>query len=486
MKLFNRKQTVSIFRHYFLMLTGIVLICLTVASFSLMFLVSSYWSSDLDEILLNNTKTIANYILQGEKNQNINITQIQSAMKEIADSSETDSYVLDKNGKIIICSDLVANETDKNTCSKHSTKGFSQDTLNLIKQSEHGYLHKGAIDIDKPDVNYFLAATVVDDGNNHYYVINVQQYSIGYMPYITQYVKMILMSICIAIVLAFFASWAATYRIVRPLKKMAEATKHYANGDFNYQIKDTGKFAEFHELADAFNIMAKKLEENEVSRRNFVANVSHELKTPMTTISGFVDGILDGTIPQEDSKKYLKIVSEVVQHLSELVISMLNMSRIEAGKLKLEYSEFSYTQTLIHTIIGFEKAITDKGIDVVGLDKLDEITIRADEALTRQILYNLIDNAVKFSSTDSVLKIELYEEKNKAVFMISNSGSTISPEDLSNIFERFYKIDKSRGLDASSFGLGLYIVKSIVEMHAGTIKAISKDNHTKFIVKLPL
>ena len=175
----------------------------------------------------------------------------------------------------------------------------------------------------------------------------------------------------------------------------------------------------------------------------------------------------------------------MVKHLSELVVSMLNMSKIEAGKVELEYSQFSLTQSIIQIIVGFEKTITDKNIDVVGLDKLEELKIRADEALLRQVFYNLIENAVKFTNSYGTIKLELYEEKHTAKFIISNTGSTIPPDEINSIFDRFYKIDKSRGLDSSSFGLGLYIVRSIIELHGGKIKATSRDDYTKFTVILP-
>lgn len=458
--------------------------CLTVASFFLMFLVSTAWTSDLQEQHKQNSIHVVNAIHRDHLFEEDNRLLLSEMLNKIAESSDSSIFILDASGSILLCSDL--QKEGEYVCPAHKGLSFSDNTLAEIRNEQEFYRNKGPIDIDSEDIDYFLTASHTEYKGNLFYIILVQQYNKGYQSYITNYIKMVLLAVCVAVVLAFFSSWVATYHIVRPLKKMAEATKHYANGDYSYRIRDMGKFTEFYDLADAFNKMAKQMEVNEESRKNFVANVSHELKTPMTTISGFVDGILDGTIPPEEEAHYLQIVSDVVKHLSGLVVSMLNVSKIEAGKVELNYVELSFDQKIIHTIIGFERIISDKNIDVLGLDKLEEITIRADEALLRQIIYNLIDNAVKFTNDGGALKIELYEEKNRAVFVIDNTGSTIDPDDIANIFDRFYKIDKSRGLDSSSFGLGLSIVRSIVEMHGGTIKATSKENHTRFVIRLPM
>ncbi len=491
MKLIRSKRVVGIFQHYFLILTCLVLCCLLISSLTMMVFVSSSWSADLHQTLLESC-----YLIR-DKIDTSDITEKNDAEYSLLQTLETlhgttnaEYYVLDSNGKIIFCREMNAiaqsDISSENTCDLHSELFFSSETLTLIDESETDYLYKGSIDID-PNHDYIMTGLRVKYNNGKtYYIIATQLLRLGYQPYILSYLKMTVAASLIAVIMAFFSSLAVTYRIVRPLRKMVEATKHYAVGEFSYRIKNVGKYEEFTELATAFNRMAHSLEENEKTRKNFVANVSHELKTPMTTIGGFIDGILDGTIPPEETEHYLKIVSDVVKHLSGLVISMLNMSKIEAGKVELEYSYFMLDQLVIQQIVGFEKTITGKNIDVLGLDKLDAVQIRADEALIRQVVYNLIDNAVKFTNTGGLIKIELSNEKKSTKLVISNTGSTIPEEDLNSIFERFYKVDKSRGLDASSFGLGLYIVHSIIEMHGGTIIANSKDDTTKFIIHLPI
>ncbi|MBE6811958.1 MAG: HAMP domain-containing histidine kinase [Ruminococcaceae bacterium] len=489
MKLIKNKRPVSIFEHYFIILTCLVLFCLLISSLSLMLFVATTWSDDLQKKLTDGCTFLVNEIRANDEKNLFATGDLNKLMANLQHTSNADFLLCDENGKIVMCTD-VQNETGETisqvVCEKHQNTLFSKATLLATDLQPLGFLQKGPIDIDATQ-DYILIGFSADSKDGaKFYLFAVQLLSVGYQPYITQYLKMTVGASCVAVIMAFFCSLAVTYRIVRPLRKMAEATKHYAAGDFSYRIRNVAHYEEFNELSAAFNLMAKNLEENEKSSKNFVANVSHELKTPMTTIGGFIDGILDGTIPPEETEHYLNIVSEVVKHLSGLVVSMLNMSKIEAGKVELEFSEFSLDQLLIQVFIGFEKNITDKNIDIIGIEKLDSVRIRADEALIRQVVYNLIDNAVKFTRNNGSIKIDLSAEKHDVKLTIANTGSTIPKDELNSIFDRFYKVDKSRGLDASSFGIGLHIVRSIVEMHSGTIHAVSKEEHTKFVVHLPL
>ncbi|MBQ3519553.1 MAG: HAMP domain-containing histidine kinase [Clostridia bacterium] len=489
MKLIKNKRTVSIFEHYFMILTCLVLFCLLISSLSLMFFVATTWSDDLQKKLTDSCTFLVNEIRVNDENVIYANNDLNNLLANLQNTSNADFLLCDKDGKIIMCADTCDEQGVQNqkiVCKKHANTSFSRETLLAVDSQPLGYLQKGPIDIDESQDYIQIGFSALSKDGQQFYLFAVQLLSVGYQPYITQYMKMTIGASCVAVIMAFFCSLAVTYRIVRPLRKMAEATKHYAAGDFSYRIRNVAHYEEFNELSAAFNLMAKNLEENEKSRKNFVANVSHELKTPMTTIGGFIDGILDGTIPPSEINHYLNIVSEVVKHLSGLVVSMLNMSKIEAGKVELNFSEFSFDQLLIQVFIGFEKNITDKNINIVGIEKLDSVMIRADEALIRQVVYNLIDNAVKFTRNDGTIKIDLSEEKHHVKLTIANTGSTIPKDELNSIFDRFYKVDKSRGLDASSFGIGLHIVRSIVELHGGTIQATSKEEHTKFVVLLPL
>lgn len=237
---------------------------------------------------------------------------------------------------------------------------------------------------------------------------------------------------------------------------------------------------------EAFNRMAASLSLQESSRRSFVANVSHELKTPMTTIGGFIDGILDGTIEPERQNHYLRIVSDETKRLSRLVTSMLNMSKIEAGELQLQPKRFDLCREIFDTMLNFEQIIDRKHIEVVGLDTLRPTYIFADRDMLHQVIYNLVDNAVKFTENGTI-GVAVEQTQENTTVSIRNTGTTgISSEELSRVFERFYKVDKSRSYDTKGAGLGLYICKTIIEMHGGTISAQSDGSeYVEFSFTLP-
>ena len=270
---------------------------------------------------------------------------------------------------------------------------------------------------------------------------------------------------------------------------MSEATKQYSKGDFSYRIQRNRRntVREFDELSAAINSMADSLEKLENSRSEFVANVSHELKTPMTTIGGFIDGILDGTIDEKNRNHYLGIVSDEVKRLSRLVVSMLNMSKIEAGELRIKPEKFNLTGQIIGIFMSFEQKIDDKKINIRGLDSLSNIYIEADSDMISQVFYNLIDNAVKFTPENGDISAFMTTDDEYVTVTVRNTGKGIAPDDLEHVFERFYKGDKSRSLDAKSAGLGLFIVRNIVNLHGGEITADSVyGKYTQFTVKLKI
>ncbi len=261
-------------------------------------------------------------------------------------------------------------------------------------------------------------------------------------------------------------------RITAPLKKISKAAKEFAKGNFKVRVPVKG-YDEISQLAESFNNMAEELENHEKTRSSFIANVSHDLRTPMTSISGFIDGMLEGAIPPEKYNHYLKIVATEVKRLSRLVSSLLEISRFEAGEKKLTITEFDICEMARQIVLSFEKKIDEKHLDVDFECDEFNISVKADKDSIHQILYNICDNAVKFSKDKGKYKISI-NQKGKQVFVsVYNEGQGISPEDLPFIFDRFYKSDKSRGLDKTGVGLGLYISKTIIEAHGQEIWAKS-------------
>jgi len=276
----------------------------------------------------------------------------------------------------------------------------------------------------------------------------------------------------VALVFATIFIYVYSKKMFTPLREMSRITKLYARGDFSQRIEVPGN-NELSDLALKLNEMAVSLATIDQSRSAFIANVSHELKTPMTSISGFIDGILDGTIPRDEEKKYLEIVSLEVKRLSDLVQTMLTLSKIEAGEAELKPSSTELKNLLFTVLLKFEKPIEDANINVVGFEEMKECVVVADEKMLYQVIYNLYDNAVKFTNIGGIINVELFSDDDKVTVTIANTGEGIKVEEILHIFERFYKIDKSRSEDVKGAGLGLNLVKNIVELHGGEVSATS-------------
>lgn len=273
-------------------------------------------------------------------------------------------------------------------------------------------------------------------------------------------------------------------RISNPIREMTMAAKRFGEGDFSEKvvIKENNELGF---LANTLNEMASSLEAIEENRKSFISNVSHELRTPMTTIGGFVDGILDGTIPENMHKQYLRTVSEEINRLARLVRSMLNISKYEAGELSLQTEDFDITELTVKTVLLFEKRIEAKNIDIRGLDT-DRFFVNADKDLIQQVIYNLTENAVKFVNDGGYISYDFRSEDKSVFVTIRNSGEGLKKNEINKVFDRFYKTDESRGKDKTGVGLGLSIVRSIVKLHEGSILVRSKQGeYTEFEFSVP-
>lgn len=391
---------------------------------------------------------------------------VQKGVSAIAQNS-TDRGILVVNHSGIVLL------TDEGIAEGFVKKAFPESELKKSEDTDY-YLNKSSFDgvFDKQQLT--CIREIVFDGECVGFVatisINNQSDEL-----VSSTVKMILMTsmwvMCAAIIVSYFIS----EKTVAPLRHMSKAAKAFANGQLDVRVPVMGN-DEISELAIAFNNMASSMATLENTRRSFLANVSHDLRTPMTTISGFIDAIIDGVIPPEKHEYYLKIIASEVRRLSRLVSSLLDISRIQAGERRFNMESFDICEMAREILISCEQRIEDKQLDVSFECDEDNIRVIADRDAIYQILYNICDNGIKFSKQGGKYRISIKDRDKKIYVSVFNEGVGIPSEDLPHIFDRFYKSDKSRGLDKSGVGLGMYIAKTIIDAHKESITVNSKHN----------
>ena len=396
---------------------------------------------------------------------------VTTKMQEYSISSNADFLMCDKTGYIIY-NTASASATNPTHVSESGLEDLSEDCSYVYGKlgetfSQDFHITGMSFSVSGP-VYYMLAYTSKTMQEN-------------YMWNITE---VFIISMVGVLAVAMFLVYIITLKFTDPIKEIAEVSKKIGNGDFSVTVPDYD-VEEYEQLSNAFNEMAANLKNYDTMRNSFLANVSHELRTPMTSMSGFVDGLLDGTIPKEQEKHYLKIISSEVRRLARLVRSMLNLAKIEAGELKPNLTTFSVLEPIVDTLVTFEPRIDQKRIEIQGLD-VDRVNLYADNDLVHQVMYNLIENAIKFVDEDGYIRFTFTPSGDMTVISIKNSGEGLSEDELPLVFDRFYKTDKSRGLDKTGVGLGLNIVRSIIKLHGGKIMVRSvKGEYTEFIFTLP-
>ena len=308
--------------------------------------------------------------------------------------------------------------------------------------------------------------------------ISVSSLNVNY----SDLVRYALIAGAVAMIVGTLLAWVIAQHQARPLRQINEAVMAFAGGDFEKRVNVRGS-DEMAQLAESFNKMARELDNLDQSRKSFVANVSHELRSPMTCIHGYVQGMLDGTISDEERPRYLQIVLSETQRLTRLVSELLDLSRIESGKMPMEIGVFDINELILSVLFKYEQKIEDKQIEVDISFREQPCHVSADNARMTQVVTNLIDNAVKFTREGGQLALRTRVDGNVVRVTIKNEGTGIPAEDIPFIFDRFYKVDKAH-TSGMGTGLGLSIVKKIVEQHGQSITASSSGSMTSFVFTL--
>ena len=295
------------------------------------------------------------------------------------------------------------------------------------------------------------------------------------------YIMLIILFLLSLIILIFF-----TELVYLPLRKITRATEQYASGNMHYEFQIDSE-DEIGYLGATISYMAGEIARSEDDQKKFVANVSHDFRSPLTSIRGYLEAMLDGTIPQELYEKYLNIVLNETERLRKLTNSLLTLNNLNTKGMLLDISRFDINTVIRNTAASFEGTCKQKMIAIELILTGDELYVKADVGKIQQVLYNLLDNAIKFSHEDSIIKIETTEKHNKVFVSVKDSGIGIPKDELKQIWERFYKSDLSRGKDKKGTGLGLSITREIIRSHGENINVISTEGvGSEFIFTLPV
>ncbi len=456
----------KLFRKFYLINITAVLGAVIIMMIMLSVTIGNYLTEEKRTTLTNYCQAIADTF-----SKTINSETGENFMRPLMSTGKViDATVMlvDENGIIRYCS-CEANFT-KGSCS-HTLKRVSAATMNTV-QSGH-YYNINNLDGVFIEIHHSVGMPIVDQNKNAIGVLFASSPASLLEKWIENFSRMVILCAIIPLFLTFVIIYISTSRILKPIRMMSEAAHSLANGDFSKRVYCKGN-DEIAELAKSFNQMTDSLVQLESMRRSFVANVSHELRTPMTTIGGFIDGILDGTIEPDKQSYYLGIVSDEVKRLTRIVQSMLSLSRLESGEQEIKKTDVDVFETVCEVLISQEQRIESKNISIEGLENGEKVIIKADKDLFFQVVYNLVDNAVKFTPERGTINVGFKRQEESVTFSVRNSGDGIAEKDLPKVFERFFKVDKSRSADKQSSGLGLYIVKSIIELHKGIITVRSK------------
>ena len=472
----------SSFSRIFYTAALILLVALTMLGASFQQLVKDYLTettfSRLDKDAQIISHLAASYAAEGDASSRDFLLNLDVA----ANLSDTDIIICNAEGKVILCSDSPFG------C-RHLKLQINGEYLDKVISA--GIDRATGVVRGLYDDSRFLTAMPIQDdtGESPLGIVIVSVPTADTNAVMKKLATFFLNTALVVVLISILAVLAYAGRSSRPLREMAKAANDFGHGNLEARVRVEDSYSEeTRDLAVAFNNMASSLQKSEYQRQEFVANVSHELKTPMTTISGYVDGILDGTIPPERQNHYLQIVSDETKRLSRLVRSMLDISQLqdEKGMPDEKKMNFDMEECAGLALVNFEKKINDKHINVaVDMPEHPVYTFANQDAIT-QVVYNLVDNAVKFCPEGGTLGLTIKEGGSKVYVSVSNDGETIPPEELPLVFDRFHKLDKSRSKNRDGWGLGLYIVKTIVCSHGENISVTSRDGKTEFTFTMPL
>lgn len=465
------------YRRQFTMILCLLVAAILVIGLSFLYLFDRY-AQDHQKQSLDDTAQSVTELVQSYSATYLNSWEFRTNLAVAARASDNDIVICNSEGVVCIC-------MERSNC-EHLGKRLDSDTVDTLFRGEKAKLSE-AVSALYGDERMASAIAVLNSDGSRLCIVVVSVQKAAITALTGKMLRVFLLAAVLILVAALLAIPIFTRREARPIQEMAAAARQIAHGNLDVRVPTGNENEEMEELAVAFNNMTLALKNSETIRNEFVANISHELKTPMTTIAGYLDGMLDGTIPPEKYRYYMELVSTEARRLSRLVRSMLDISRLrDQGIPADQKTNFDICEAAGQALLCFEQRINQKKLNV-EIDMPDEgLTIHAAQDSVTQVLYNLIDNAVKFVNEGGTLSVRIRRHGNSAMISVGNTGKTIPPEELPLVFDRFHKIDKSRSNDRDGWGLGLYIVKTIVLAHGEDVYVTSQDGKTEFTFSMSL
>ena len=480
----------SLYRRQFAMMACVILVAFLMLGGAFIALSYQYIVSDKQESMERNAQFIADFtgtFLSGSAGSSIREPGYQLYIASLADISGSTVLLAENTGEIV-----------------YAASGTAPDVSGLLGKyvpqecvpqagGETGYVGRNTLEGLLPDRSFVVTTPILqrDPRSGTVYqrgVVLVVSNSTALSGIWNDLASIFVLTAMVVLLLAAVISMVTSRFQTKPLNEMAEVVRRFGQGELDARVKGyENRQDEVGELAEAFNAMAGSIAKSEQQRSEFIANVSHELKTPMTTIAGFADGILDGTIPREKEAEALTTISSETRRLSRLVRRMLEVSRLQSqGESVTAQERFDVSEVLLRVLVSLEGKINGRDLDVETQLPDEAVMVWGDPDAITQVCYNLLDNAIKFADPGTALSLGIQVKGEKAYVSVQNRGETIPPQELDQIFDRFHKADRSRSEDRDGVGLGLYIVKTLLNAHRENITVTSEEGVTTFTFTLTI
>ena len=445
-------------------------------------LFKNYFAKDryetLDQVVGVTQRTAQYLVQQAELPEGDELDALSTKLEIIGESAEAYLFMTANDGRVMIAS----------SPDKLESLTVPEEMMEKIDASDADYYHVfGTLGGMLDGKSYITVSEMRNEHGQPSGYLFLCSSGEQLTQFKQQFWSNFLLSACVMLLCASILTKILMRQLTDPLQKVTDAAQRFGGGDLSVRVEGVEGEGEAADLARTFNRMADNIQMNDNSRGQFMGNIAHELRTPMTTIKGFIDGILDGTIPPDMQNHYLQLVSEETGRLARLIQNMLDLSKLESGEYQVNARMFNIWETLTGVALSAEQRINDGMIDIDGLTMDEKVLVYADPDLIHQVAYNLLDNAIKFTPAGGTIRFGVERLGPEVEVSIWNSGQGVSPEALPYVFQRFYKEDQSRGLHARGAGLGLNICKVLVNLSGGQIRVESKQGEwCRFVFTLPV